>query len=110
MIAAAQTKSTLSSDDQAFLRSLADMLRTQSNFFFARWRKDPDLQMYARTVMVWRQGRFCSICELFEECARHGWNRMIFEAWAYETAAGIHRIARELPRRCSCDLTQRHSS
>jgi hypothetical protein len=96
MTAEPPTESTLSSEDRVFLRSLADMLRTQSDFFLARRREDPALQVYAGTVMVWRHSRFCSVSELFEHCARHGWNDMIFEAWAYETAAGIHRIAREL--------------
>jgi len=96
MTAAPPTESTLSAEDHAFLRSFSDMLRTQSDFFLARRREDPELQVHAGAVMVWRQGRFRSISELFEHCARHGWNNMIFEAWAYETAVGVHRIAREL--------------
>jgi hypothetical protein len=96
MPAAPPTESTLTFEDHAFLRSLAEMLRSQGEFFLARRREDPELQVYAGTVRVWHQGRFWSVRELFEQCARHGWNDLIFEAWAYETAVGVHRIAREL--------------
>jgi hypothetical protein len=90
------TGSYLTSEDRAFLRSLANMLASQGAFFLARLRQANDLEEFARKVTVWREGRFWSIGELLEHCTRHNWNAQIYEAWAYETAARVRQIAREI--------------
>lgn len=65
-------------------------------FVLAQLFEDETLAQRSSEVLVYLEGRFQSVEEIFERCAAHGWNSTIYEAWAYVTAQNVRSTARTL--------------
>lgn len=83
-------------DDQTFRSGFERMCQTQGAFVLAAAFEHSDLVRCAGEVLLYTQRRFISVAELFEQCAAHGWNSTIYEAWAYVTRQHVLDTARTL--------------
>jgi hypothetical protein len=74
-------------DDRLFLEQVARMCRTRVDFLLSQRRAHgSDLYASAGEVLIYLEGRFITVQEIYETCAAHGWNSLVYEACAYETA------------------------
>jgi hypothetical protein len=51
----------------------------------------------AGEVLTLSNGRLVSVTELVKDAAAHGWNSMIYEAWAWEYSRRIYAHKRTMP-------------
>lgn len=79
-----------------WLRQLAETHRTQLDFMLAQRRGDKDLYELAAAVLIQRDGRFITLRTLVDECGSRNWNRLIYEAWAWETSQRIRALESRL--------------
>lgn len=89
-------------EDQAWLVSYEAALRTWSKFALMDrfrhhcWDK-ADVVNAARNVLIFYKGQYIETGEVIKSVQRSViWNQMIYEAWNYEVARDIDRIARTL--------------
>jgi len=81
-------------DDRSWLEAFASMCRSQSTFILAEFAADKHLVERAGDLVVYRNGHFVSVRQLVDACASHNWNRLLYEAWAWETAQRVQALLR----------------
>lgn len=89
----ARGESALRSEDHVFLRISRRAFESMGKFAYAHLFEDERLPRLAAEVLLYRNGRFQHIEEIFDQCAGHGWNASIYEAWAYVTAQNVRSMA-----------------
>jgi hypothetical protein len=89
-------ESALLAEDHAFLERSKQMFESMGAFVLARLFEDKALPRLAGEVLLYRDGLFQSIEEIYGQCASHGWNSLIYEAWAYATAQHVRSRAKTL--------------
>jgi hypothetical protein len=82
--------------DDLWLLGFRWALRSESDFYLAWRRGDPAVAEFAANLVMYVEGQFRSVRDLVEECASHGWNSTIYEAWQYETAVRVRACARRV--------------
>lgn len=84
--------SYLTLDDQEWLACFRGHVRSRTLFMMSVWLQTDDLINHAGAVTIWHKGKFQSVRELVEECASHGWNGTIYEAWVWETSNRVREL------------------
>lgn len=92
----ARGESALRSEDHVFLEISRRAFESMGKFVYAHLFEDERLPRLAGEVLLYRNGRFQYIEEIYRECASHGWNSLIYEAWAYVTAHNVRSTAKTL--------------
>ena len=82
--------------DQAWLAAFRKSQATVADFIIARIENTPYLHLVASSVLCFVDGTFISIRDIVDKCSSHGWNSMVYEAWAWERQNAIHRFAQRL--------------
>jgi len=90
------TNTILTPSDQAWLAAFRQSQTTTADFIIARIQNVPDLHTVASKVLCFVDGEFISVQNIVDKCANHGWNSMVYEAWAWERQNAIHRFAQRL--------------
>lgn len=90
------TNKILTQADQAWLSSFRRSQSTVADFIIARIQSMPDIHVIASSVLCFVDGEFISVQDIVDQCSNHGWNSMVYEAWAWERQNAIHRFARRL--------------
>ena len=86
----------LTQADQAWIAAVRKSQATIANFIIARIQDTPDIHQVASSVLCFVDGEFISIQDIVDKCSNHGWNSMVYEAWAWERQNAIHRFAQRL--------------
>jgi hypothetical protein len=89
-------ESALLADDHAFLGRSQEMFESMGAFVLARVFEGERLPKIAGEVLLYRDGGFQRVEEIYRQCASHGWNSQIYEAWAYITAQNVRSTAKTL--------------
>lgn len=71
-------------------------LTTAADFIIARIRNASDIHEVAKKVLCFVDGEFISVENIEHKCFNHGWNSMVYEAWAWERQCRIHEFAQGL--------------
>lgn len=83
-------------EDKQWFASARSLFHSRVDFLLAEFMDDANLSDCAANVLIWRDGRFSTVRELVDQCASHNWNRLIYEAWAWETGHRIRSLIRKV--------------
>ncbi len=82
--------------DQTWLAAFRRSVTTVADFIIAQLQDAADIHAFAKNVLCVVDGEFISVEDIERKCSNHGWNSMVYEAWAWERQNGIHCFARRL--------------